>query len=128
MIETIRVAFADLRPTSSVGLTILGLTIGVGSVIVLVAVGTGSSAAVQKQIDALGSNVLLVTSTPTLGGLRGGPTVSDSLTLADANALRTVLPRPTSRTSLRSSIRRSDARLRRHDLFAVDVRRHDAEL
>ncbi len=33
--------------------------IGVGSVIVLIAVGTGSSAAVESQIDALGSNVLL---------------------------------------------------------------------
>jgi putative ABC transport system permease protein len=90
VIETVRVAFAGLTANKlRSGLTILGLTIGVGSVIVLVAVGTGSSTAVQNQIDALGSNVLLVTSTPTLGGLRGGsPTVSNSLTLADASALR----------------------------------------
>jgi putative ABC transport system permease protein len=89
VIETIRVAFAGLTANKlRSGLTILGLTIGVGSVIVLVAVGTGSSSAVQKQIDALGSNVLLVTATPTLGGLGGAPTVSSSLTLADANALR----------------------------------------
>jgi putative ABC transport system permease protein len=88
MTETIRVAFAGLAANKlRSGLTILGLTIGVGSVIVLVAVGTGSSTSVQKQIDALGSNVLLVTATPTLGGLRGGPTVSNSLTPADANAL-----------------------------------------
>jgi putative ABC transport system permease protein len=89
MTETIRVAFAGLAANKlRSGLTILGLTIGVGSVIVLVAVGTGSSTTVQKQIDALGSNVLLVTATPTLGGLSGGPTVSDSLTVSDANALR----------------------------------------
>jgi putative ABC transport system permease protein len=91
VIETVRVAFAGLTANKlRSGLTILGLTIGVGSVIVLVAVGTGSSTAVQNQIDALGSNVLLVTSTPTLGGLRGGggPTVSNSLTLADASALQ----------------------------------------
>jgi putative ABC transport system permease protein len=88
MTETIRVAFAGLAANKlRSGLTILGLTIGVGSVIVLVAVGTGSSTSVQKQIDALGSNVLLVTATPTLGGVRGGPTVSNSLTPADANAL-----------------------------------------
>ena len=88
MTETLRVAFAGLAANKlRSGLTILGLTIGVGSVIVLVAVGTGSSTSVQKQIDALGSNVLLVTATPTLGGLRGGPTVSNSLTPADANAL-----------------------------------------
>ena len=89
MIETIRIAFAGLAANKlRSGLTILGLTIGVGSVIVLVAVGTGSSSAVQQQIDALGSNVLLVTTTPTLGGLRGGATSSTSLTLADAGALQ----------------------------------------
>ena len=47
VIETIRVAFAGLAANKlRTGLTILGLMIGVGSVIVLIAVGTGSSAAV----------------------------------------------------------------------------------
>ena len=90
VIEVIRVAFAGLAANKlRSGLTILGLTIGVGSVIVLIAVGTGSSNAVQKQIDALGSNVLLVTSGPTLGGLfRGaGAAASNPLTVADADAL-----------------------------------------
>ncbi len=88
MVETIRVAFAGLTANKlRTGLTILGLTIGVGSVIVLIAVGTGSSSAVEKQIDALGSNVLLVTATPTLGGLRAASTSGTELTLADAQAL-----------------------------------------
>ena len=71
------------------GLTILGLTIGVGSVIVLIAVGTGSSTAVENQIDQLGSNVLLVSGAPTLGGLfrRATGTATSGLTVADANAL-----------------------------------------
>jgi putative ABC transport system permease protein len=89
VIESLRVASAGLianklRST----LTILGLMIGVGSVIVLIAVGTGSSNAVQKQIDALGSNVLLVQNATAPGGLRGAPTSSTSLTLADADALQ----------------------------------------
>jgi putative ABC transport system permease protein len=89
MIETIRVAFAGLLANKlRSGLTVLGLMIGVGSVIVLIAVGTGSSDAVQKQIDALGSNVLLVQSGPSLGGLRGSSTSTKPLTLADANALK----------------------------------------
>ncbi|MHB8690696.1 MAG: ABC transporter permease [Solirubrobacteraceae bacterium] len=93
MIEVIRVAFAGLAANKlRSGLTILGLTIGVGSVIVLIAVGTGSSNAVRKQIDALGSNVLLVTAGPTLGGLfrpggGGGASTSAQLTVADASAL-----------------------------------------
>jgi putative ABC transport system permease protein len=87
--ETIRVAFGGLTANKlRTGLTTLGLMIGVGSVILLIAVGNGSSAAVQSQIDALGSNVLMVISTSGLGGLGGGTTTSTSqLTLADANAL-----------------------------------------
>jgi putative ABC transport system permease protein len=89
VIETVRVAFAGLSANKlRSGLTILGLMIGVGSVIVLIAVGTGSSTAVANQIDALGSNVLLVTTTPTLGGLRGAATSGTQLTTADASALQ----------------------------------------
>ena len=90
MIEILRIALSGLAANKlRSGLTILGLMIGVGSVIVLVAVGTGSSAAVQSQIEALGSNVLLVSSTPTLGGLRGGGGFNaNPLTVADANALQ----------------------------------------
>jgi putative ABC transport system permease protein len=95
MTETIRVAFAGLIANKlRSALTILGLMIGVGSVIVLIAVGTGSSNAVQKQIDALGSNVLLVQSTPSLGGLRGTSTSSTALTLADATALQNSFQAP----------------------------------
>jgi putative ABC transport system permease protein len=93
--ETIRVAFSGLSANKlRSGLTILGLMIGVGSVIVLIAVGTGSSDAVESQIEALGSNVLLVSSTPSLGGLRGGGSSSSSLTVADADALVNKLMSP----------------------------------
>ncbi len=69
--ETLRVALSGLGANRlRSGLTILGLMIGVGSVIVLVAVGTGSSAAVESQIEALGSNVLLVSATPGAGWVR----------------------------------------------------------
>ena len=88
MIEKVRVAFGGLSANKlRSGLTILGLMIGVGSVIVLIAVGTGSSAAVESQIDALGSNVLTVSAAPTLGGLFGGGSSSTGLTVADASAL-----------------------------------------
>jgi putative ABC transport system permease protein len=52
------------------GLTMLGILIGVGSVIVLVAVGNGSSVAVQKNIESLGTNTLVVFRTR--GGFGGG--------------------------------------------------------
>jgi putative ABC transport system permease protein len=89
VIETIRVALGGLTANKlRSALTILGLMIGVGSVIVLIAVGTGSSNAVQKQINALGSNVLLVQTGPSLGGLRGGAASGPPLTLSDAQALQ----------------------------------------
>ena len=87
MSEALTVALTGLGANKlRSGLTILGLMIGVGSVIVLIAVGTGSSSAVQSQIDALGSNTLTVTAAPTVGGLFGGG-ASSGLTLADADAL-----------------------------------------
>jgi putative ABC transport system permease protein len=95
MIESVRVAFAGLVANKlRSALTVLGLMIGVGSVIVLVAVGTGSSDAVQQQINALGSNVLLVQSTPSLGGLRGTASSSAALTVADATALQNSFQAP----------------------------------
>ncbi|HWF55465.1 MAG TPA: ABC transporter permease [Solirubrobacteraceae bacterium] len=95
MREVVRVALAGLTANKlRSGLTILGLMIGVGSVIVLIAVGTGSSDAVQNQIEALGSNVLTVSTGPTLGGLFGARTTTDSLTVADANALQNKIAAP----------------------------------
>ena len=69
-------------------LTVLGILIGVGAVIVLVAVGTGSSAAVQKRIQALGTNTLTVFNRG--GATRGqvGPqTQRITITDADITAL-----------------------------------------
>jgi putative ABC transport system permease protein len=90
MIEVIHVALGGLTANKlRTGLTILGLMIGVGSVIVLISVGTGSSAAVASQIDALGSNVLTVTSNSGFGGLFArAQTSSSELSMADVQALQ----------------------------------------
>jgi len=53
-------------------LTVLGMTIGVASVIILVAVGNGASAVVQDQIETLGTNTLFLVPTSTLNGASGG--------------------------------------------------------
>ena len=53
-------------------LTTLGILIGVASVIVLLAVGTGSSAAVKKSIAALGTNTLTVNRSAAGNGRAGG--------------------------------------------------------
>ncbi|MEU4290382.1 ABC transporter permease [Kribbella sp. NPDC026596] len=72
-------------------LTILGVSIGVGAVIVLVAVGNGSGKAVQARLEAMGTNLLTVSTTGGGGGFQrgqAGPSSQQySLTLADATAL-----------------------------------------
>jgi putative ABC transport system permease protein len=94
--ESIRVALAGLAANKlRSGLTILGLMIGVGSVIVLISVGTGSSSAVTSRIDALGSNVLTVSPAATLGGLfNRGAATSSGLTVAQAQALENPFSAP----------------------------------
>jgi putative ABC transport system permease protein len=77
------------------GLTILGLTIGVASVIVLIAVGNGSQKAVQASIEALGTNVLLVEPGFSFGGSSVtsiSPPVSLTTADADAFANKTLAP------------------------------------
>jgi putative ABC transport system permease protein len=89
-LETLRIAWGGITANKlRSGLTILGMTIGVASVIVLIAVGNGSSKSVQSQIQSLGTNVLVVQGSG--AGLRrlGVSSASSiSLTKADAEALQ----------------------------------------
>ena len=85
--ETLRTAWIGLMSHRlRTALTVLGITIGIASVIVLIAVGKGSSDAVQESIDALGSDTLTVSAG---GGAIFGGAASSSVTLekADAEAL-----------------------------------------
>ncbi|MER5638447.1 ABC transporter permease [Kitasatospora sp. NPDC002227] len=71
-------------------LTMLGVLIGVASVILLLAVGNGSSTAVKNSITSLGTNSLTVSSS----SLRGTGAVAKKLTVADAKALATAADSP----------------------------------
>jgi len=86
--ETLRIAWGGITTNKlRSGLTILGMTIGVASVIVLIAVGNGSSKAVQARIQSLGTNVLVVMTSGFRGGARANTATSISLTRQDAEAL-----------------------------------------
>jgi len=70
-------------------LTMLGVFIGVAALIVMVAVGNGASEAVRKQIESLGTNVVVVLpGALTLGGIRAGYGSASTLTVGDARAIR----------------------------------------
>jgi macrolide transport system ATP-binding/permease protein len=70
-------------------LTMLGVFIGVAALIVMVAVGDGASEAVKKQIESLGTNmVVILPGAVTTGGIRAGFGSASTLTVADARAIR----------------------------------------
>ena len=86
--ETINVALASIRANAlRSGLTTLGIVIGTGAVITMVALGEGAQRAVQEQIERMGTNVLTVRPGQNMwGGVRGGSTrmeESDALALRD---------------------------------------------
>ena len=76
------------------GLTILGIVIGISSVIAMVAIGQGAQGSIQSRIQSIGSNLILVTP----GAQRGtgvqvsaGRGSARTLTQADADALKTTI-------------------------------------
>jgi macrolide transport system ATP-binding/permease protein len=74
-------------------LTMLGVFIGVAALIVMVAVGDGASEAVRKQIESLGTNVVVILpGALTTGGIRGGFGSASTLTVEDAHAIRRESP------------------------------------
>jgi macrolide transport system ATP-binding/permease protein len=84
---------AILRNKMRSALTMLGVFIGVAALIVMVAVGQGANEAVLKQIQSLGTNLLVaVPGATTMGGMRGGLGSASTLTVADAEALRREAP------------------------------------
>jgi macrolide transport system ATP-binding/permease protein len=70
-------------------LTMLGVFIGVAALIAMVAVGQGANQAVARQIESLGTNMLVVIpGATTAGGVRAGFGSASTLTTDDARALR----------------------------------------
>jgi macrolide transport system ATP-binding/permease protein len=74
-------------------LTMLGVFIGVAALIAMVAIGQGANDAVRKQIESLGTNLLVVVpGATTMGGMRSGQGSASTLTVVDAEALRREAP------------------------------------
>ncbi|PKO54592.1 MAG: multidrug ABC transporter substrate-binding protein [Betaproteobacteria bacterium HGW-Betaproteobacteria-2] len=69
-------------------LTMLGMVIGVGAVVLMLAIGQGAQESVKRSIDTMGSNLLIVLSTPPgMGGARAATGNMPSLTVKDAEAI-----------------------------------------
>jgi len=85
-------------------LTMLGIIIGVGAVIVMIAVGGGAQARVEEQIRSLGSNLLLILSgATTSGGVRMGFGSSPTISEDDAAAITREIPEALAAPALRGT-------------------------
>jgi putative ABC transport system permease protein len=92
--ESVRIALRGVGANKlRSALTVLGILIGVSSVIVLTAVGTGSSADVQARIRNLGTNTLTVFNRPVRGQI-GAQSQSVTLNAGDLTALNDATQAP----------------------------------
>ena len=70
-------------------LTMLGIVIGVGAVIIMVAIGNGAQTRIQEQINSLGTNVIMVMpGSSQQGGASQGAGTFNRLTVEDAEKLK----------------------------------------
>ncbi|MBF0540767.1 MAG: ABC transporter permease [Nitrospirae bacterium] len=87
--STIKISFRALKVNlMRTLLTMLGIIIGVGAVIAMLAIGTGAKKKIGDQIASMGSNLLIVLpGSTTSGGLRSGMGSQPTLSLSDSNAI-----------------------------------------
>lgn len=71
------------------GLTVLGIVIGIASVIIMLAIGNGAQSSIAASINALGSNILTTSGggSNRTGGVSQGRSNQQTLTLADSKAI-----------------------------------------
>src|SRR5258705_12300864 len=94
MFAILKVAFRALRRNKMrTVLSMLGIIIGVGAVIAMVALGRGAKAQVESRIAALGQNVILIFSgSVNRGGVYTGFGGAGTLTVEDAQAIEKEVP------------------------------------
>ncbi len=87
--STVRISLRALRVNKMrSALTMLGIIIGVGAVIAMLAVGTGASEQISAQISSMGSNLLIILpGSTTSGGVRMGAGTQPTLTMDDSEAI-----------------------------------------
>jgi putative ABC transport system permease protein len=90
ILMTLRIAVKALnRNKMRTILTMLGMIIGVGAVITMVALGRGAQATIEEQVKSAGTNLINVNAGNfSQGGVRQGQGMSNTLVPADADAIR----------------------------------------
>jgi putative ABC transport system permease protein len=94
VLASVRIALRSLRVNKlRSALTMLGIVIGVGAVIAMVAIGSGAANRISEQIASIGSNLIMVLpGSATSGGMRMGHGSRLTLTEEDARAIALQVP------------------------------------
>ena len=94
LLESLRVALEGISANKvRAGLTMLGVIIGVGAVIAMLAIAQGAKEQTLQRIQQMGTNVLMVIPGQTRqGGVMGGFGSSQTLTLEDMDRHREKMP------------------------------------
>jgi putative ABC transport system permease protein len=92
--STIRISLRALRVNKMrSALTMLGIIIGVGAVITMLAVGTGAKQRLGEQLASIGSNLIMILpGSSTAGGVRMGAGTQSTLSIGDAEAIQKECP------------------------------------
>jgi putative ABC transport system permease protein len=92
IIMTLRIALKALnRNKMRTMLTMLGMIIGVGAVITMVAIGKGAQTTIEEQVKSAGTNMININAGNfSMGGVRQGQGMSNTLMPEDAEALREI--------------------------------------
>lgn len=92
--STIKISLRAIRVNKMrSALTMLGIIIGVGAVITMLAVGTGARQKIEEQISGMGSNLLIILpGATTSGGARMGAGTQPTLSMGDAEAIQKESP------------------------------------
>jgi putative ABC transport system permease protein len=92
--STFRISFRALKVNKMrSSLTMLGIIIGVGAVIAMLAIGTGARQRIAEQISSMGSNLLIILpGATTSGGVRMSAGTQTTLTMSDGEAIQKECP------------------------------------
>ena len=113
LISSMRIAFRALKMNKlRSALTMLGIVIGVASVIATVGIGSGATQRIQQQIASIGSNIIIVIpGSMSSSGVRLG--TGNAVTLSEADATELVAQCPGRGTGSTRGARRSPGRQRK---------------
>ena len=90
ILNLIKVALSAIKRNKTRSfLTMLGIIIGVASVIAMLAIGEGSNASIKEQISAMGTNLInVMPASRRRGGVQQGRSMSQTLAVADVEYLK----------------------------------------